>query len=60
MAGSEPVQLAPDLLIIPVPGHSKGHTVLLYKNKFLFSGDHLAWDDDIQQLIAFRNYCFYS
>lgn len=60
LAGSEPVQLAPDLLIIPVPGHSKGHTVLLYKNKFLFSGDHLAWDDDIQQLIAFRNYCFYS
>jgi glyoxylase-like metal-dependent hydrolase (beta-lactamase superfamily II)/ferredoxin len=60
LAGSEPIQLAPDLLMIPVPGHSKGHTVLLYKNKFLFAGDHLAWSDEIQQLIAFRNYCFYS
>jgi glyoxylase-like metal-dependent hydrolase (beta-lactamase superfamily II) len=55
---SEPVQLAPDLLIIPVPGHSKGHTVLLYKNKFLFTGDHLAWSDQLNQLIAFRNYCW--
>ncbi len=60
VTSSEPFQLDSDLLIIPVPGHSKGHTVLLYKNKFLFTGDHLAWDDDIQQLIAFRNYCWYS
>ena len=57
---SEPVQLAPDLLIIPVPGHSKGHTVLLYKNKFLFTGDHLAWSDQLNQLIAFRSACWYS
>ncbi|MCX7593154.1 MAG: MBL fold metallo-hydrolase [Fischerella sp.] len=60
LAGSEPIQLAPHLLMIPVPGHTKGHTGLLYKNKFLFAGDHLAWSDELQQLIAFRNYCFYS
>ncbi|MFM6006323.1 MAG: MBL fold metallo-hydrolase, partial [Sphaerospermopsis kisseleviana] len=35
ITGSEPFQLTADLLIIPVPGHTKGHTVLLYKNKFL-------------------------
>ncbi|NJM73834.1 MAG: MBL fold metallo-hydrolase [Scytonema sp. RU_4_4] len=58
--GTEPFELAPDILIIPVPGHSKGHTVLLYKNKFLFTGDHLAWSDSLKQLIAFREYCFYS
>lgn len=60
LAGFEPFELAPDLLIIPVPGHSKGHTVLLYKNKFLFSGDHLAWSSELQQLVAFHDYCWYS
>lgn len=60
LTGSKPFELTPDLLIIPVPGHSKGHTVLLYKNKFLFTGDHLAWSDRFQQLIAFRDFCWYS
>jgi glyoxylase-like metal-dependent hydrolase (beta-lactamase superfamily II)/ferredoxin len=60
LTGSEPVQLEPDLLIIPVPGHTKGHTVLLYNNKFLFTGDHLAWSDQLNQLIAFRSACWYS
>ncbi|MBD2292563.1 MBL fold metallo-hydrolase [Anabaena sphaerica FACHB-251] len=60
LTSSEPFQLTPDLLIIPVPGHTKGHTVLLYKNKFLFTGDHLAWSEDFQQLVAFRDFCWYS
>jgi glyoxylase-like metal-dependent hydrolase (beta-lactamase superfamily II) len=60
LSGNEPIQLGMDLLIIPVPGHTKGHTVLLSQNKFLFSGDHLAWSDSLQQLIAFRRYCWYS
>ncbi|WP_427159530.1 MBL fold metallo-hydrolase [Aliinostoc sp. HNIBRCY26] len=57
---AEPFALAPDLLIIPVPGHTKGHTVLLYKNQFLFTGDHLAWSESRHQLAAFRDYCWYS
>lgn len=60
LTGSEPYQLTTDLLIIPVPGHSKGHTVLLYNNKFLFTGDHLAWSTKREQLIAFRDVCWYS
>ena len=60
LSGSEPFELAPDLLIIPVPGHTKGHTVLLYSNKFLFTGDHLAWSDELNQLVAFRRACWYS
>ncbi|WP_208345902.1 MBL fold metallo-hydrolase [Aetokthonos hydrillicola] len=59
LTGTESFELSPDLLIIPVPGHSKGHTVLLYKNRFLFTGDHLAWSDELNQLIAFRDYCWY-
>jgi glyoxylase-like metal-dependent hydrolase (beta-lactamase superfamily II)/ferredoxin len=58
--GYEPFQLENDLLIIPVPGHTKGNTVLLYRNKFLFTGDHLAWSENLQHLYAFRGACWYS
>ena len=60
LQGSEPIELAPDLLIIPVPGHSKGHTVLLFKRKFLFTGDHLAWSTAMGHLVGFRRFCWYS
>lgn len=60
LSGVEPIQLAPDLLIIPVPGHTKGHTVLLYNSQFLFTGDHLAWSSQLNHLYAFRRACWYS
>ena len=60
LTGTDNYQLADDLLIITVPGHTEGHTVLLYDNKFLFTGDHLAWSDNYHQLIAFRRACWYS
>ncbi len=60
LTGLESFSLDRDLLIIPVPGHSKGHTVLLYDNKFLFTGDHLAWSDRLQQLVGFPDVCWYS
>lgn len=60
LEGYDPIEFEPELLIVPVPGHTKGHTVLLYRNKFLFTGDHLAWSDDRHQLIAFRRVCWYS
>lgn len=59
MAGNDPFQLAPDLLILPVPGHTRGHTVLLH-HSFLFTGDHLAWSSALNQLQAFRSVCWYS
>ncbi|WOD38458.1 MBL fold metallo-hydrolase [Nodosilinea sp. E11] len=58
--GTDPVDLAPDLTIISVPGHTKGHTVLLYDNRVLFTGDHLAWSVRLHQLYAFRRHCWYS
>lgn len=60
LSGQESLELTSDIQIIPVPGHSKGHTVLLYQNKFLFTGDHLAWSPYLQQLYAFRRFCWYS
>lgn len=31
-----------DLAAIPTPGHTRGHAVLLYRDAYLFTGDHLA------------------
>ncbi len=58
--GTEPVQLDDDLLAIPVPGHTRGHVVFLYRKKFLFTGDHLAWSPTRQTLTAFRSVAWYS
>ena len=58
--GAAPFAVDNQLLAIPVPGHTRGHTVLLYKNKFLFTGDHLAWSPNRNTLIAFRGACWYS
>lgn len=60
LRGTEPIEFAPDMQIIPVPGHTKGHTVLLYGDRFLFTGDHLAWSVQLHQLYAFRRHCWYS
>ena len=58
--GTEPVQLDGDWLAIPTPGHTRGHVVYLYRNKFLFTGDHLAWSPKRQTLTAFRSVTWYS
>jgi glyoxylase-like metal-dependent hydrolase (beta-lactamase superfamily II)/ferredoxin len=58
--GREPLRLADDLLILPTPGHTAGHQVLLHVDKFLFTGDHLWWDPDAARLHASRRYCWHS
>jgi glyoxylase-like metal-dependent hydrolase (beta-lactamase superfamily II)/ferredoxin len=56
----EPVEIAPDFVVIPTPGHTAGHCVLNYKRRFLFTGDHLWWDRNRRRLDASRDYCWYS
>jgi len=60
ISGEEPVWLDQDLLAIPTSGHTRGHMVLLYRNRFLFTGDHLAWSEDRQTLTAFPSVAWYS
>ncbi len=54
LSGTAPIQLAPDLLAIPVPGHTAGSTALLYRDEFLFSGDHVWWSEARGRLHASR------
>lgn len=58
--GIDPVRIDNDLLLIPTPGHTRGHQVLLYRDKVLFTGDHLAWSPERDTLMAFRNHCWFS
>ena len=58
--GREAVRLDEDLLVIPTPGHTRGHAVLLYEGKYLFTGDHLAWSPSRSTLTAFRTACWYD
>jgi len=60
LRGTGPISLEEDLLVLPVPGHTKGSACLLYRNTFLFTGDHLAWNADAQNLRAFRTACWYD
>jgi glyoxylase-like metal-dependent hydrolase (beta-lactamase superfamily II)/ferredoxin len=59
-AGLDPIEIEDGLLMIPTPGHTKGHAVFLYRDKFLFTGDHLAWNTTRKTLYAFRSACWYS
>jgi len=60
LEGDEPQRLADDLLAIPVPGHTAGSAVLLYRERFLFTGDHLMGTEDGASLEAGRDVCWYS
>ena len=50
--GIESLQVMPQFQVIPVPGHTAGSMALLYKNRFLFTGDHLWWDSVQKRLGA--------
>lgn len=60
LKGQDNIDFLSDIKIIPVPGHTKGHTILLYKDQYLFTGDHLAFSAAIDGLTGFRNFCWYS
>jgi glyoxylase-like metal-dependent hydrolase (beta-lactamase superfamily II) len=60
LEGRSPRAIAPGVLAVPVPGHTRGSVVYLIDDRVLFSGDSLAWDPDGQDLEAFREACWYS
>jgi glyoxylase-like metal-dependent hydrolase (beta-lactamase superfamily II)/ferredoxin len=58
--GQEPVALDPELRVIPTPGHTRGSLCLLYRERFLFTGDHLAWSERLGHVYAFRSATWFS
>jgi glyoxylase-like metal-dependent hydrolase (beta-lactamase superfamily II) len=53
-------EIAPGFVAVPVPGHTKGSVVFLLDDHWLFTGDSLAWSHERDDLVAFRNACWYS
>jgi glyoxylase-like metal-dependent hydrolase (beta-lactamase superfamily II)/ferredoxin len=60
LSGTDPVRLDDDLLAIPVPGHTRGSTALLFRDELLFTGDHLWFSDTHGRLHASRSVCWCS
>ena len=58
--GRDPIVLDEELTVVPVPGHTRGSIALLYRDKFLFTGDHLWWDEVDERLDMGRDVCWYS
>lgn len=54
------VEVFPDFVIVPTPGHTAGHCALNYHKRFLFTGDHLWWDRYDERLDASQEYCWHS
>jgi glyoxylase-like metal-dependent hydrolase (beta-lactamase superfamily II) len=52
--------IASGVVAIPVPGHTRGSVVYLLDDWVLFTGDSLAWSMREQDLVAFRDACWYS
>lgn len=58
--GFDPLELTPGFLAVPTPGHTRGHCALLYRDQFLFTGDHLSWSRERHGLHASRDVCWHS
>jgi glyoxylase-like metal-dependent hydrolase (beta-lactamase superfamily II)/ferredoxin len=58
--GDGPLALDAELLAIPVSGHTRGSMCLLHRERYLFSGDHVAWSPSRGQVYAFRSACWYD
>jgi len=50
--GIDRILLTEGFQAIPVPGHTPGSMALHYREKFLFTGDHLWWNPQMQSFEA--------
>jgi glyoxylase-like metal-dependent hydrolase (beta-lactamase superfamily II)/ferredoxin len=58
--GTGPTPVTDGLVAFPVPGHTRGSMAFVLEERFLFSGDSLAWDRDRGDLTAFEDVAWYS
>jgi glyoxylase-like metal-dependent hydrolase (beta-lactamase superfamily II)/ferredoxin len=63
LEGDAPQEVVPGLTAVPTPGHTRGHVVYHWQgpgDSFLFTGDHLAYDDEAGRLEAWPDVCWYD
>ena len=54
------ITLYSDLVVLFSPGHSAGHLIILFKKKFLFTGDQLFYDHNKDKLFASKDLNWFS
>lgn len=47
-----------DLAVLPQPGHTPGSIYLLYRGRFLFTGDHFWYSHRLDRIVAARLQCW--
>lgn len=60
VAGVDPIEVLQGVVCIPVPGHTRGSVVWAVDDRWLFTGDSLAWDHDTGDLTAWDDVCWFS
>ena len=62
LEGQEPLELAPQMKLLPTPGHTAGSLCLLLgdQRRVLFSGDHVWWNRDQDVLVCSERYCWWD
>jgi glyoxylase-like metal-dependent hydrolase (beta-lactamase superfamily II)/ferredoxin len=60
LEGGDDTEIGPGLVAIPTPGHTKGSVMYLLDERYLFTGDSLAWSHSLDDLTAFRSACWWS
>ena len=62
LEGQEPLELAPQMKLLPTPGHTAGSLCLLLgdQRRVLFSGDHVWWNRDQNVLVCSERYCWWD
>jgi glyoxylase-like metal-dependent hydrolase (beta-lactamase superfamily II)/ferredoxin len=60
LEGEEPKVIGPGLVAVPVPGHTRGSVAYHLDDRYLFTGDTLAWDPGIDHLDVFPGATWYS
>jgi glyoxylase-like metal-dependent hydrolase (beta-lactamase superfamily II)/ferredoxin len=58
--GTAPCALDDEIMLIPAPGHTRGSVCLLYRDRFLFTGDHISWSPTLNRIHASREVCWYD
>jgi glyoxylase-like metal-dependent hydrolase (beta-lactamase superfamily II)/ferredoxin len=60
LVGTDDAEIQAGMVAVPTPGHTQGSVVYLLEDRYLFTGDSLAWSHEAGDLVAFRHACWWS
>jgi len=58
--GSDAVTVAPGVVMVPIPGHTRGSVAVHVDDRWLFTGDSLHWNPRRRRLDVFPDQTWYS